>query len=493
MKILRLTTSGAFFRALSRFAAAAALAVLCASPAPAQKAAGQPGARLDLYLEPLDGQGWQWFFIADTVRRRLAAAELKVYPLVAKDAKGAFTARRGEAEVAEAERIALVSQKYPARLPDYLNARSMSPAADGWRDAALFAGINPDVLENLAASEGVEALENAYKAVAAAGASESSLYLGGKRYEKAPRLMPLYEAVNAALPADRRIPPPAGYKPRPKPAPPGFWVVLGSGTPLNTGLVGAFDRYFEGIKPEVLDYDAPGRDGKFPELKYVPAYLLAATPAAKKKLARELEAGLFTERGGYLVYEDRSGGGTFTSRAVKKDTLELFVMSQCPYGVAAENALLEAGRKDLLPAGLKVETHYIGEAVVKSTGGWEFSSLHGQPEWEENARQLYIAAKFPDRFDAYLLERNKDVKSGDWKKAAEAAGVPVDAVTAGEEEGKRLLAADFAATSELGISSSPSFILDGKRLVSGLGELARQPGFEKVPLSAQPAGAACNK
>ena len=476
---------------LTRCVPAALLAISLSGTLSAQKTA--PPAQLALYLEPLDGQGWQWFFLADTVRRRLAGTGLKVYPLVQKGADGKFAAKRGEAELEEAQRMAVVSLKHPDRLANYLNARSMSPSADGWRDAALFAGINPDALEKQAAAEGQKALEEAYRAASAAGAAESSLYLGGRRYEKAARLMPLYEAVNAALPAGERVPPPPGYTPRPKPAPPGFWAALSSGAALNAGLVGAFDRYFEGIKPEVLYYGAAGLSEKFPNLKFVPSYILAATPAAKSALAKELEAGLFSERNGYLVYEDRGRGGLYTARPDKKDTLELFVMSQCPYGVAAENALLEAGKNNLLPAGLKVETHYIGEAVKNDKNGWDFSSLHGQPEWEENARQLYIAAKFPDRFNAYLHERNKDVKDGDWKKAAEAAGLSTAAVEAGMEEGKSLLAADFAATSELGISSSPSFILGGNRLVAGLGELAKLPGFEKIPLSPQPSGAACNK
>lgn len=67
------------------------------------------------------------------------------------------------------------------------------------------------------------------------------------------------------------------------------------------------------------------------------------------------------------------------------------------------------------------------------------------------------------------------------------------AVEGGMEEGKRLLAADFAATSQLGISSSLSFILDGNRLAAGLGELAKLPGFEKITLPPQSSGAACNK
>ena len=101
----------------------------------------------------------------------------------------------------EAARLAALAQDWPAKLLAYLNARSLSPSADGWRDAALFAGVNPDELEKRAATRA--ALEKAYKASQAAGISRTALLLDGKPYQGSQRLMPLYSAVNAALPAAR--------------------------------------------------------------------------------------------------------------------------------------------------------------------------------------------------------------------------------------------------------------------------------------------------
>ncbi|MBI4351577.1 MAG: hypothetical protein HY550_09075 [Elusimicrobia bacterium] len=455
-------------------------------------AAGAAGGQMELYLEAMDGQGWQWFFLADTVRRRLDGSGLKVYPLVTKNADGAFSARRGETELAESYRLAVLVKSYPGKLLNYLNARSLSPSADGWRDAALFAGVNPDELEKRAASEGAAALADANKRSSAAGAAETALFLGGKRYAGSQRLLPLYDAVNASLPAARRAPPPAGYVAKPKAPPPGFWVVLSSGLAANDALVGVFDRYFEGIKPVTLDHASAERAARFPALEFVPSYVLAATPEAKTRLDAEIRAGLFKENGGYLVYEDRQRAGLYAGRPEKKNTLEIFVMSQCPFGVLAENAVLDAEKNKLLPEGLKVEIHYIGDAKKDEAGAWTFSSLHGQPEWEENARQIFINAKFPDKFNAYLLERNKAVTSPDWQSAAKTAGIDPEAVTAGFGEAKDLLAANFAATGALGITTSPSFMVDGRRFMVGLGELTKTAGFEKLPPPGQPA-AGCAK
>ena len=471
------------------------LALALACPAFAQKApAAAPAAAgsMELYLEAMDGQGWQWFFIADTVRRGIPAAALKIYPLVSKNEDGSFAARRGEAELTEAARLAVIGRAWPGKLLNYMNARSLSPSADGWKDAALFAGINPDELSKKAAADGQAALEAAHKRSAAAGVSETSLFLAGRRYEGSPRLMPLYEAVNASLPAARRVAPPAGYKPAPKAPPPDFWVVTAPGIKKNEQLVGVFDRYFEGIKVTEMDYSSPERSGKFPELAFVPSYILSATADAKARLANELQAGLFDEKNGFLVYEDRQRRGLYAGRAEKKNTLEVFVMSQCPFGALAENSLLDAEKNKLLPEGLDLQIHFIGDAKKDEKGAWTFTSLHGQPEWEENARQLYISKKFPDKFRAYLNERNKDYASADWQKAAAAAKVDAAAVEKNFEEAKAMLAEDFAATSALGISTSPSFVVNGRDFMVGLGELVKTPGYEKVPPPGQPS-AGCAK
>lgn len=484
---------------MKKYMAIAALAAVLLSGSGLVQAAGAAagGGRLELYFEALDGQGWQLFFLADAVKRGLPAADLKVYPLVTKNADGSFTARRGEPELAESARLAVLDKFYPAKTLSYLSARSMSPAADGWRDAAVFAGINPDELERRAAADGQAALAEAYAKAARAGADGALLLLDGKPYEGSKRLLPLYEAVNAALPAARRVAPPAGYKPRPKAPPPAFWVALSSGMKKNDGLVSAFDKYFEGIKPAVLTYGSAELAGKFPWLEFLPAYIIAATPEAKSRLEGELKAGVFKEKDGYLVYEDRQGRGFYASRPEKPGTLEVFVMSECPYGTMAENSLLEAVKDKTLPPGLKLEVHFIGDAkkVERSTAAataWEFSSLHGEPEWRENARQLFISRRFPDKFFAYLLERNRDVKSPDWEKAAKTAGIDAEAVKAGAAEGEAMLAEDFAASTALGISSSPSFILNGREFIMGLGELSKAPGFEKLPPPGQ-TGAGCNK
>ena len=62
----------------------------------------------------------------------------------------------------------------------------------------------------------------------------------------------------------------------------------------------------------------------------------------------------------------------------------------------------------------------------------------------------------------------------------------------GFAEGKEMLAADFAASTALGVNSSPTFMVDGRTMLLGLGELSKVPGYEKLPPPGQPS-AGCSK
>ncbi|OGS49142.1 MAG: hypothetical protein A3J79_10830 [Elusimicrobia bacterium RIFOXYB2_FULL_62_6] len=467
-----------------------------AAEAKAARAAG-PAVKLEIFFESMDGSGWQWFFLGDAVKKRLPAVDFKVYPLLTKNEKGDLEAKRGESEVAESLRMAVLAKAWPDKLFAYLNARSLSPWADGWRDAALFAGLDPAELDKKVAADGRKIYGEVYDYAKKAGVSSASALINGKPYEGEMRLLTLYEAVNNALPRDKKafVPSPQGAAVQAAPAGPApkFWIILSSGIQKNEALAGVFAKYFAGIKPVTLDYDSPERAKEFPELDFVPAYLLEDTPAARTKLESELKAGIFTERKGYLAYYDKQRRGFYAGRQPEPGVLKLFVMSQCPFGVLAENAVIDAINGKKVPAGVKLEVHFIGDADKDAAGKYTFRSLHGTPEWEENVRQIVIADKFPAKFFAYLLERNKDVTSTRWEDAAALAGVDAKAVNAAFEEGKARLAEDFKLANSMGIGTSPSFLWEGRHFLVGVGELAKVPGFEQVSSSAPASGAACAK
>ena len=456
---------------------------------------GQKSAvKLEIFFESMDGAGWQWFFLGDAVRRRLPSVEMSVYPLLARNDKGEWESKRGAAEIAESMRIAAVAKFYGGKLSGYLNARSLSPWADGWRDAAIFCGIPPEELEARVSKSGDGLMGKVYDRVKKAGVTGTAVLVNGKIYEGGPRLLTLFEMVNSQLPGDKRVAmpkaavaAPAAMAPAPK-----FWIVISSGVEKSDTLVDVFSKYFAGIKPVVLDYDSPERVKSFPDLDFLPAYVIEDTKSARAVFDKEIKAGVFAEHNGYLVYFDKQRKGLYAGAKHEPGVLKVFVMSQCPYGVTAENGIIDALNKKLLPEGTKIRIHYIGDSEKGADGQYTFKSLHGTPEWEENVRQLVIAAKFPAKLNAYLLERNKDITSTQWEEAAKKAGLNPTALADGFEAGKALLAEDFKYTANLGMTTSPSFLWEGRLFAVGMGELAKIPGFEKVTAQGS-TGAGCAK
>ena len=97
-----------------------------------------------------------------------------------------------------------------------------------------------------------------------------------------------------------------------------------------------------------------------------------------------------------------------------KVQVELFVMSQCPFGVRAEEAMAPV----LKEFGEQVDFQL--RFIANPTGNG-FTSLHGQPEVDEDLRQTVMAAQFPQQYFDYVVARASDYRNAEWQPAAIAA------------------------------------------------------------------------
>ena len=153
-----------------------------------------------------------------------------------------------------------------------------------------------------------------------------------------------------------------------------------------------------------------------------------------------------------------------TSRIARvgKPTLELFVMSYCPYGVQAEEKLLpivkEFGDK------IDFKLQFIAQEKKESSAQdiTPFTSLHGYPEVAENIRQLLIAQEYPDRYLDYILCRGKKLDTS-WENCAEKLGIDVAGIQAlfDSPEAEQLFRENITRAAELGINASPTILVDG--------------------------------
>ncbi len=151
-----------------------------------------------------------------------------------------------------------------------------------------------------------------------------------------------------------------------------------------------------------------------------------------------------------------------------KPTVELYVMSFCPYGVKAENNILPI--VELLGNKIDFKVKFI-ENVNGNTIN-DVQSLHGTNEAKEDSRQLVIMKNYPDKYYDYLNEFNTNCYSiaSDtakleecWKKAAQKFGMDVTKIetAAYGEEGIALLKENEADTTKYSISGSPTLVING--------------------------------
>jgi glutaredoxin len=169
-------------------------------------------------------------------------------------------------------------------------------------------------------------------------------------------------------------------------------------------------------------------------------------------------------------------------REPKENSLDMYVMSQCPYGakalIAAEQVVREMGDIDLT-------VHFIGNEV-----GGELTSMHGPAEVEHDIREACAQDLYPEetQFLKYMACFSRDYKNGDWKACAREAEMDVARLDrCYEGQGKSLVAASFAGTNELGIGSSPTFLSNNRRTFNAI----TAPDLQRQFCTDNPSHAGC--
>ena len=144
----------------------------------------------------------------------------------------------------------------------------------------------------------------------------------------------------------------------------------------------------------------------------------------------------------------------------QKPKVNLFVMSFCPYGNLAENTIKPV--IDLLGDKVDWNLNY-----VVSVNGTTVSSLHGQPETDQNVRELcvgelYNSAKMWD-FILYVNE-NCGSNGSCWKDGAISLGLDTGVIeTCVADKTLELMTAEAKIASEFGAQASPTFFINGTK------------------------------
>ncbi len=141
-------------------------------------------------------------------------------------------------------------------------------------------------------------------------------------------------------------------------------------------------------------------------------------------------------------------------------TLELFVMSKCPYGVQAESTAKKV--IDEFGGEVNLSLHFIASKNADGT----FSSLHGDTEVQEDLRQVCIIKYYPDsivNYTACVANGYPNIENV-WESCASQNGIDASKIKScsTSNEALGLLGDNIKRTDELNVQSSPTIYLNGK-------------------------------
>lgn len=151
----------------------------------------------------------------------------------------------------------------------------------------------------------------------------------------------------------------------------------------------------------------------------------------------------------------------------EKPKLELFVMSQCPYGVKVMNTMTEVSKE--IGGDVDIAFEFIGDDL----GGGKFKSMHGESEVQGDILEVCAARLFPENYkylDFYTcINKNYRKLPEGWEACATSSGVDVAKLKACYEgaDGKKFLAESIKKAKALRATGSPTIFLDGKRYSGG--------------------------
>jgi hypothetical protein len=372
-----------------------------------------------------------------------------------------------------------------------------------WEGCAKEAGIDMAAMKACKdGKDGKKLLAASFKVSEAAGAQGSpTIKINGKDYQGARRSADFVRAICDAF-GGKDVP--KACTDLPKPVAVKIIAITDKRCPTcdPTPVIESLKQVFPALSPTVLDYADPEGKKVFAEagLKMLPAILFDDTIKGDKEgseqMARWLTpAGRFQslkikqdfdptgeicdnkidDNGdGKIDCDDPTCKEALACRPEMKGHLDVFVMSECPFGVKGLDAM-----KEVLAAFGKEMTfgvHYIAE----KTPDGNFSSMHGPGEVDEDFREICAqkyygkGAKFMD----YIWCRNPDIRGTDWKKCATGgiAAATIEKCATGDE-GKKLLGDDILIAQGLKIGASPTWMINNRKTFNAIAANDIQKNF----------------
>ena len=496
-----------------------------ASPAAAAKGGkgasipAAPGApQLEMFVMSQCPYGVEAVNAAAAAKEKLGAAmDVKLH-YIGEGQEGSLTSMHGPAEVTgNLAQICVMEQAPNLTLPFITcQNKNMREVDKNWRACAEETGIDVAPLEKcLSGEHGQKLLAASFAEARKRGATGSpTIYLAGEKYEGGRKPRDFMRAVCEAHKGEK----PAACKALP--TPPRVSAIFFSDSRCKEcdirGLEGRLRGELGGLVVENVDYGTDRGKALYkeltaaaPDFKTLPTVLIgqevekdaegyATLQRYFRKIGnyQELRLGgqwdptaeicdneLDDDADGKSDCSDDGCKASLGCRPAKQKKLDMFVMSQCPYGAQAMIAAKEF--TDHFKGQVSLDVHFIGD-----NRNGELSSMHGQAEVDEDVREICAAKLYgkDHHFLQYLSCRSKDYKSPDWQPCAKEAQMDAAAIQkCFDGEGKQLLAQSFAHAESLKIASSPTFLVNNKRDFNAI----TAAGIQREYCKENPSVAAC--
>jgi predicted DsbA family dithiol-disulfide isomerase len=406
---------------------------------------------------------------------------------------GKLNSMHGESEV-KGNQIQLCATKYhPVKALKFINCMNKNPKGipGNWEGCAQELGLDAANLKTCyEGTESTELLKTSFaKAQNRKASGSPTIFIGGKPYQGPRSEMAFSRAICDAFPKDK----PALCANLPPPIKVAITIVTDKrcadcgAEPWKGRLTGMFP----GAEFAMKEYTE--EDGKkfynTLGLRLLPAILFSK--GVEKADNYERVKRYLQPKGDYFELlagakfdptkeicdnqQDDTGDGkvdcadkdckeALVCRKEMQKRLDVFVMSQCPFGVKALNAMEEVLKN--FDNGIDFNINFIAGAE-----GEGFNSLHGQPEVDEDIRELCAVQKYKKKlkYMDYILCRNKNISSENWRECTGSNGIDAGVIEkCFNGEGKQLLRENIKIAAGLGVGASPTWMANNKIQFSGL-------------------------
>lgn len=179
---------------------------------------------------------------------------------------------------------------------------------------------------------------------------------------------------------------------------------------------------------------------------------------------------------GYLIEDLRSEmsleeGGSATGSATSTEDiskssnpmLSAFIVSQCPYGIQAQQVMLDA-IKAAPEIANNLEARYFFSSINAETG--EVMSMHGQEEADENVRQICLREEQPQTYWSYVGCMANGGETTNCVTASGANANELSACTTDLKRGVTYAQEDQNLADTLGVTGSPTLFINSEQEVT---------------------------